>query len=124
MEAEETARWFKRYGYLDVSYEHILQYVKGHLEYGTIEVIRDRNNQIIAMGRYNINGDTAHILDCLVIKHLRFRKLIKLMVLRGLKKFPNVTHIEYERELYKDPKKRRLNVMRFLNIREELCLQP
>jgi hypothetical protein len=87
-----------------------------HEEYGTHEVVW-KNGEIIAYSRWNVEGDTAHIIEAVVAPWYRFKRLLKLMLCRGLRRFP-VKYIKYEREWKARKEMRIVSVDDFLNIKE------
>ena len=67
-----------------------------HFEYGTI-LYEERNEEIIGFTRFNIETDTCYCLDAVVRPDYRFKRLLKLFLIKGLKKFPNVTKLCFRR---------------------------
>ena len=84
--------------------EELTEAIKKHTVYQTIMVVRHDDNSILAVIRWNVEGDTLHILDCLVKKQHRGRKLLKRMLLHKLKTMPELKFLKFERL---DKKKRR-----------------
>jgi len=74
-----------------------------HIEYNTILVMKDSGG-IAVMCRWNISEDglTAVIIDFVIRKEYRERKIIKSILLYGLSMFPNVKVLAYDK--YKDGK--------------------
>ena len=112
---QQIARFWQKYGYYDVSYDQLLWAIGEHLKYGTIEVIKVKDD-IVAFGRFNIDGLNALILDVVIRPDHRRKKLMKLMLLRGWKRFPFVKYIQFERGL-KDKRTRRINMTKFLGVK-------
>jgi len=113
--AKAIARFWRSYGYYDVPYEQLLWAIEEHFKYRTIETI-EVGGEIVAFGRFNVEGINATILDVVVRPDYRHKKLIKLMLLRGWKRFPFVKYIQFERGL-KDRKKRRISMKKFLGVK-------
>ena len=111
------ARFWKDFGYYEVSFDKLLWAIQEHLKYGTIETI-ELEGEIIAFARFNVATDVATILDCVIHPKYRNKNLMRLMLIKGLKKFPYVEYIEYERG-FKDSKIRRYEVMEFLGLKKE-----
>ena len=112
---QEIASFWRSYGYYDVSYDQLLWAIGEHLKYHTIEVIKVRD-EIIAFGRFNIDGLNALILDVVIRPDYRNQRLMKLMLLRGWKRFPFVKFIQFERGL-KDKRTRRISMTKFLGMK-------
>lgn len=111
--------WFwRKYGYTDYHVEDLKKTIQQHLDYNTCEVI-EKNDIIIAMCRYNIDGNNAVVIDCLVHPEYRNKKLIKLMLIKGLRKFPYVTNIKYQRQVFNDDDWRDYGVRNFLGVHNE-----
>ena len=109
---QQIARFWQKNGYYDVSYDQLLWAIGEHLKYGTIEVIKVKDD-IVAFGRFNIDGLNALILDVVIRPDYRRKKLMKLMLLRGWKRFPFIQTLQFERGL-KDKRTRRIYMTKFL----------
>lgn len=97
--------------------EGLVEAILKHDEYGTHEIIW-KDKEIIAYCKYNVEGDTCVVFDAAVKENFRFKSLLKLMLINGLKKFPYITKLRYERELKKRKDLREFSVIKFLNIKE------
>ena len=75
--------------------------IKKHLEYKTIIVFYDNpeDQNIVAVCRWNVEGDTAYILDLIIAP--KYRKiglrLMKFMLRKGLEMYPCVTQLKWQR---------------------------
>jgi len=85
------------------------------LELGTLLIERNRNKEIVGICRFNINGTTCHCLDVVIRPDYRNKHILKLMIIRGLRKFPMTTTLVYERGL-RGNKRRSYNIMKFLRL--------
>jgi hypothetical protein len=74
-------------------------------------------DKIIAVARFNIDGDTAKNLDVIIHPDYRNKNLMRLMLLRGWRRFPYVKYLEYERE-FKDKPVRKVEIMKILKLKE------
>jgi len=73
--------------------EHILK----HLEYKTILIVMNKD-EVIAVCRWNVKGEVADILDLAIDEKFRKKGLIKELLHAGLKLFPYVKYLSYERQ--------------------------
>ena len=98
-QVNEIYDFWKKYGYYHNFDEKDIQLIIcKHLEYNTIEVVKIKD-KVVALGRYNVDGTTAVILDTVIHPDYRNRKIMHLMLLRGWKKYPFLTKISFERGL-------------------------
>lgn len=111
----QIAQFWKKYGFYDVSYDRLLWAIGEHLKYQTIEIV-EVDDEIIAFARWNIDGLNALILDCVVKPEYRNKNLLRLMLLRGWRRFPFVKYLQFERG-FKDKRTRRLDMKKFLRIK-------
>ena len=110
----EIARFWAKFGYYDVPYDQLVWAIGEHLKYQTIEVIRVKD-EVVGFSRWNINGSIATILDCVIRPDYRRKNIMKLMLIRGWKRFPEATTIEFERGI-KDNKQRRISMIKLLGV--------
>ena len=90
------------------------EYIIKHILYKTCTVIYD-DDGIVALSRWNVHGDTAHILDVIIHKDKRNKGILKELVQYGHKAFPSAKYIAFEREARKDRRMRRYEIRRFIN---------
>ena len=95
--------------------ELLKECVKKHIEYKTAIILYDnpKEENIIAVCRWNIEDDTAHILDLIIAPQARKIGLIKFMLQQGLKMYPSVTQLKWQRST-RDDKVRVFSVYRLL----------
>lgn len=92
----------------------IKEVIKKHIEYKTCVILFDKDNKVVAVVRWNMVGLTvAHILDLIIREDYRNKNLIKRLLLKGIKMFPTIRAITYERE-QKDDRIRTFTIERFL----------
>ena len=81
-----------------------------------LEVHRGYNTLVelpqVAIGRFNANGDTADVLDCVSVDGTL--KTIRLMCLIGRIRFPLVKYIRFERANKKKANTRRHLINKFI----------
>jgi len=79
------------------SREALKEQIIKHLEYHTCVVLTD-DKGITAFCRWNTDAiDTAHILDLIIRKDVRGQGLLQEVVHEGLKLFPDIKYIKYEK---------------------------
>lgn len=78
------------------SKEQVEPYLNQHNVYGTLIAFFDSDNKPISMVRFNIEDDTAYILDAIVAPEHRKKNLLKLMANIGYIRFPFVKHIKFQ----------------------------
>lgn len=92
------------YGHIDR--EKIKEFVKKHIEYKTIIIVKDKQG-ILAVCRWNMTLDTAQILD-LIIRKNEEKSLIKRILIKGIRMYPSAKYLSFERERkYPDRVKRK-----------------
>jgi len=80
--------------------EELRNIIELHIKYKTCLIVYDDNNNICALARWNISkdGTCAHILDVMIRRDYRNKKLLMRMLAQGRKMYPNVKYIAFERE--------------------------
>ena len=97
-ELQKIAEFFLKYsGYL-VDIEIAKSYILKHYEFKTAFVGHDDEGEIIFVCRWNINGDTAEILDLYIREDYRGKKIIQQLLKQGIWVFPEVKRIKFERQ--------------------------
>ena len=97
--------------------EKIKEVIRKHFEYRTCLIIYDDNNGLCAVCRWNIsfNGRMADIEDLIIREDFRNRNLIKRILLRGLRMYPTVKFLRWERRSkYPDREKKIYSVRELL----------
>jgi hypothetical protein len=92
--------------------------IRKHNEYETLETIWN-GEELIAYTRYNICGTTVAVIDAIVKPEYRRKQLLKMMLLNGLKRFPQVRFIRYQRQWKKRNDDRIFPIISFLNVKEQ-----
>jgi GNAT superfamily N-acetyltransferase len=80
-----------------------------HSDYGTIDYAVE-NGEIVGVCRWNIDGDTAHVLDLVIREDCRGRGLAKSFLMRGLKNWNNIKYLTFERETKYPNRKRKIPI--------------
>jgi hypothetical protein len=84
--------------YFEKEREQITRFVELHQQYKTLMVILDEQEKIIAVARWNIvNKSVAFVLDVVVAKQYRKPLILRQMVAEGVRRFPTITQIMFER---------------------------
>jgi hypothetical protein len=94
--------------------KEIIEVIEKHRKYDTFVMSEDKKG-IRYVCRFNITGQTAHVLDCIVRKDLRNKGIMKDMLVKALFKFPHLRLVSWEREL-KYPRRK----FRFYTIKQLL----
>lgn len=109
LELQKIIEFYKKY--LNTLEEKVLRfYLEEHLKYATMDYAVDEHGAIIALCRWNIEGNTAQIMDLAIAPGWRKNGLGKSFLVRGLKIWKNVTHIEFERGLRGDHRRKLIPV--------------
>jgi hypothetical protein len=94
------------------------EWVQEHISYKTCNVIYDKDGEIIAVARWNVEGDTAEILDVTIRKDNRsistLKELIRHCYKYGHIEFPFVKYIKFERGRRNDMKTRKYKIRRLI----------
>jgi len=72
--------------------QHILQ----HMEYGTIVVLWNQS-EIVGVCAFNIVGEEAQIIDCVVHPQYRYRRILQRMTQESLLRHPYVKSLTFQR---------------------------
>lgn len=83
-------------------------FIEAHLKYATIDYAVDEKGEVIGLCRWNISpdGKIAHIIDLAIDSKWRKKGLGKHFLVRALKIWKNVTHLEFKRGLRQDNRRR------------------
>jgi len=108
-------KFVKKYAPQYQDEEAIRRVIEQHLKYRTCIVIWDKD-EVIAVCRWNVWGiSTAHILDLIIHPKYRRKRLITRMLIMGLKMYPQVKFISFERLMkYPDREQRVYSIKQFL----------
>lgn len=85
---------------ITIGKDTIARYIKLHLQYKTCAILWD-DRGIKALARWNINGDTVHILDTIIREDCRNGGVIKELLKCGMcfyPMYPQVKFVKWERE--------------------------
>jgi len=106
--------------YTEEDREKIKEIVLKHINYKTCIILMDLDG-IAAICRFNISlsGKVARILDLIIHPKYRGTDLMKRMLLKGLRIFPQGEYIEFERSLLENDKGlRTYSIKKFLGIKK------
>ena len=76
--------------------ETLTRSILKHIHYGTIIVLKDEKG-IYAVARWDIEGEVAHVFQVVLRPDRRNQRLIRVLVMMGISKFPSVKYLKYER---------------------------
>lgn len=76
--------------------KEIKKYLEEHNKYKTLVAVFDKAGNAMAMLRFNIENDTALILDAIVTPEYRGKNLLRVMATIGHYRFPFVTTIKFQ----------------------------
>lgn len=93
--------------------------IEKHILFKTCIILyKDKTEkEIVAVVRFNISasGKVAHILDIIIVPEYRHKRVMKILLLKGLRMYPSVTHLLFEREnKYPNREQRYIAVSRML----------
>ena len=93
--------------------------IEKHILFKTCIILyKDKSEkEIVAVVRFNISqsGKVAHILDIIIAPEYRHKRVMKILLLKGLRMYPSVTHLVWERESkFPNRKQRYISVSRLL----------
>lgn len=74
----------------------ILRAVLKHIEFETLAYVRDEHGMAGA-ARFNIVGDTAHVLDLIIRKDCERKGMIKRIASIGWARWPTMKYITFDR---------------------------
>jgi hypothetical protein len=91
------------------------EYITLHLAHKTCIVVYDNKDEVIAFTRWNVDGDTACILDTVIRPDQRKTLILKSLINKGHETFPEVEYISFVRELkYPERKPRKYLIQELL----------
>ena len=95
--------------------ELLKSFLVRHNEFGTLLYAIDNNNNIIAVCRWNMDGDRSLVLDFAVDEKFRNKGIGKDFILRALERFPMIKYLEFQRGVRGDMRRRTLAIDKILN---------
>ena len=95
--------------------EKLKEYILKHFEYKTA-FVGEENGEITFVCRWNIEGDTAVILDLYIREDYRNKNLVKQLLAKGIWLFPMVKKIKFERFVKYGGRMRELSVDKIFKI--------
>ena len=80
--------------------EKIKEVITQHINFKTCIVVHDLNG-VAGICRWNVSdsGTVAHILDLIIKPEYRNKRYINRLLIKGLKLYPDVKFLEWEREI-------------------------
>jgi N-acetylglutamate synthase-like GNAT family acetyltransferase len=95
---DKIADFIQKYNPTYKDRDSLIEYLKQHFEYKTAFVMYD-NDKIVAVCRWNINGEVADILDLYIHEDYRRHRIIQQMLFKGHWMFPQAKFIRFERQV-------------------------
>ena len=86
-----------------------------HLEYHTVDYVKNENGEIIGLCRWNIDEDTCRVIDLAIDEHYRNQGIGKLILEHGLKLWNKVKYLEFERQQKNHKERRKIPIEAILN---------
>lgn len=109
LELQKIIEFYKKY--LGTLEEKVAKfYIEEHLKYATMDYAANEKGEVIGICRWNIDGNTARIIDLAIAPEWRHKGLGKHFLVRGLKLWKNVTHVEFERGLRGDHRRKKIPI--------------
>jgi len=86
--------------YIEENREKIKEAIVKHINYKTCIILMDLEG-IAGLCRWNVSdsGTVAHILDLIIAPKYRNKRFINRLLIKGLRLYPNVKFLEWEREI-------------------------
>ena len=97
--------------YAKLPAEDFIEAIHKHIEYGTYLQVKDKKG-LVAVARWNwVSQDEVKVLDCVVRRDRRSPRMIKYLVMLGLKNNPSAKYMTYDRHFkYPYRKPRRIKI--------------
>lgn len=113
---DKIVAFWKQYGYYDVDESILRGLIEKHLGYNTL-LVETVGEEIVAICRFNIEeNNTCNCLDVVIHPSYRHKNLLKLLIIRGLHRFPYVTKLKFERGL-RNQEHRTYDIYKFLGLK-------
>lgn len=82
--------------------DYMARYIFSHMKFGTMMCVRDKDSSIVAACRWNwVDYHTAKILDLVVRKDFRNKNVLKKMLIRAKRAYPQGEFIIFSRKKYR-----------------------
>ena len=94
---DKIASFVQRYAPQYTDREKLREYILKHFEYKTAFVGFDKLNEVAFVCRWNVEGDTATMLDFYIREDHRRKDIFPKLLKQGLYLFPQVKFLRYER---------------------------
>ena len=117
MNIPKIIKFWRKYGYYDVDISTLRDIIEKHIKYKTL-LVEEIDNEIIGICRFNIEGDTCICLDVVIRPDYRNKRLLKLFIIKGLRRFPYVNKLRFERGV-RNTRFKEYDIYKFLGIRKD-----
>ena len=85
--------------YSEIQRDRLEEVIRLHLKYKTCIIVRDKQNTICAVARWNITGYIATIFDTIVRPDYRSYKRLKMLIALGISRNPHIRFLRFKREI-------------------------
>lgn len=99
----------------------IRKHILAHIEYQTIVCIWNQG-EIVGVCAFNVNGNKAEIVDCVVNPNYRNSGLLKKMTLIAMQRYPFLETLSFKRISVNDDDPHSIDLRRWLGNRKEIVL--
>lgn len=89
--------------YLKEKRDELTKAIEKHIEYKTCFITHDYRG-IVSFSCWNVEGDVAHVLITCIRPSHRVKSFLKYLISSGLKMYPYLKFIRWEREIKTDKK--------------------
>jgi len=110
---KKITEFWQKYGYYSASFDELYKIIQQHLIYNTVEYI-EHDNLILGFARYTIEGSTCICYDAVIRKGYENKDILKLLLIKGWKKYPLTTKLKFERE---GTKMKEYEIAKFLGVK-------
>jgi hypothetical protein len=77
------------------TYKELYEALQKHAEWNTIVSISDDEGELIGVCRFNITGCESYILDIAIRPDKKNKGMLRELLIRGLKHYPNVKQLRF-----------------------------
>lgn len=95
----------------------IKEYIDKNKEYGTFDYAVDTDDKVVAIVRWNMDGNIAEVLDFAVREEYRNQGIGRDFVLRALERFPQIKYLRFKRGIRGDDRMRKISIQGILKRR-------
>ena len=93
----------------------IKKFILKHIEYNTIVVLWDKGD-VIGCCNFDVDGEVAHVRDCVVHPNYRNKNVLKQLTMRALTAWPFLKRITFSRDMKNNKTQREIVINKFLKL--------